>query len=607
MPHFFYDTLFKCVELLKKLLNRLKMGIHFFILSILLTFCPSVLCKASIAIPEGALISSGLSAELVAHFALFIALLLFGTIFFGKIFKVIFRLPVIAGQILGGVILGPSFLNLKNLSIFSAPVKFFDMATGSLYSMASSDLFVFFVLLLSSAMTVSYLMWIAGHETNIKDIVKVGVTASTAGVLGAVIPVVSNVLIVILLLSSSFSFIQSIAVGVIFSATSVSIPVAMLFARNKMSLRSSKATLGAAIIDDIVAVILLSLFTLSLQAGVFGCVFTKFEDHCSASIGAALGYMALGLLIIIAFGYYIVPKVSRWLCAHRYSHLIATYSQITMFLYFAFAELFSGLAGITGAYFAGLFHRSGDSRHRAEKVITPFVNTFLLPLFLGSIGLQIDITVLSAYDWLIVLILLVVSIFSKMFACYIATFLSNLLGRRSGGYRWSLTESFLFGSSMVARGEVGLVIATILNGSKLITPGQYVICVVVIVLTTIASPIMLSAGFHYYDKQQKSAVGLRDHTMQFGLFPGIGTLQMFNIMISTIEVQNELKTSVQMSEGRKIVNLEGKNVKIILCPEEGIIFKGNEREINDILNMVRQYIMHDVERLSEKIEKTQEV
>ena len=275
-----------------------------------------------------------------------------------------------------------------------------------------------------------------------------------------------------------------------------------------------------------------------------------------------------------------------------------------MFVYFAFAELFGGLAGITGAYFAGLFHRRGDVRHRAEKIISPFVNTFLLPLFLGSVGLQIDVSVLSLYEWAIVFLLLFVAVFSKLFACYIAIGLSNLV-RRKKDYRWSLLDGYLFGSSMVARGEVGLVIATVLNGSKVITPEQYIICVVVIILTTVASPIMISCGFYYHDKKDIDEMML-DYTVKFGLFSGIGTTQMFNIIITTIEVQNEMRTSVQMSEGRKIVHLEGKNVKIILCPEEGIVLKGNKAQIYDILNMVRQYIMHDVERLSERIDIEEE-
>ncbi|MBT3455570.1 cation:proton antiporter [bacterium] len=548
--------------------------------------------------------SSGLDTSFIAHFTLFIALLLSGTIILGKLFKIIFRLPVIAGQILGGILLGPSFFNIKQLRLFDAPVQFVDKLSGNIYSLASSDFFVLFILLISSALTVSYLLWVAGHETNIKDIIKVGVTATTAGVLGAVVPVVATIFTVYFFLSQDFSYIQSIAVGVIFAATSVSIPVAMLFARNKMSLRSSKATLGAAIIDDIVAVILLSVFVLSLQSGIFGRVITKFKAHSHGGIGSSLVYMGTSLLIIIIFGYYVIPFVIRWFRAKKISHLIAPFAQVMMFVYFAFAELFGGLAGITGAYFAGLFHRRGDVRHRAEKIISPFVNTFLLPLFLGSVGLQIDVSVLSLYEWAIVFLLLFVAVFSKLFACYIAIGLSNLV-RRKKDYRWSLLDGYLFGSSMVARGEVGLVIATVLNGSKVITPEQYIICVVVIILTTVASPIMISCGFYYHDKKDIDEMML-DYTVKFGLFSGIGTTQMFNIIITTIEVQNEMRTSVQMSEGRKIVHLEGKNVKIILCPEEGIVLKGNKAQIYDILNMVRQYIMHDVERLSERIDIEEE-
>jgi len=117
----------------------------------------------------------------------------------------------------------------------------------------------------------------------------------------------------------------------------------------------------------------------------------------------------------------------------------------------------------------------GDTGCKAEKVLSPFVNAILLPLFLGSIGLQIDVSLLGRHEWGVVVLLLIIAICSKLIGCCLATMLS----------RWSWLETYLFGSAMVTRGEVGLVIATILYGSQLILPQQYIIAVVVIVLITI--------------------------------------------------------------------------------------------------------------------------
>lgn len=550
-------------------------------------------CDRALAIPGGVLIGSGLDVSFVARFALFIAVVLLWTVSSGKLLKRFFRLPSIAGQIIGGIVLGPSLINIQGHAVFSQPVHFIDMCSGATYWLLSSDLFIFFIVLLSSALTVSYLMWIAGHETDIKDILSVGVTATSAGILGAILPIISVAGVITIIWPDFFSPAQVIGLGIIFSATSVSIPVAMLFAYNKMHLKSSKATMGAAIIDDIVAVILLSVFFICLQSEAFGVVEGFVSPAHTSTLTEALLYMVASFVTIFSVGYFIIPPLVSWLQQNHRSHLIASVANGTMLMYFAFAELVGGLAGITGAYFAGLFHRMGDTRHRAEKVISPFVNATLLPLFLGSIGLQLNVRLLSSWhQWVIVVVLLIVAILSKLAACYLATALSNVSGRRSS-QRWSLLDGYLFGSSMVARGEVGLVIGTILYGSHILSQEQYVIAVVVIVLTTIAAPIMLALGFTQLDIVPSE----KGYRLNIGTFSNIGTVQMFNIIISRIEAAHGLKTTIRISEGRKVVSLQKAGVKIILCPEDGVIFEGNREKIEEIMRAVKSGISDDLEKL----------
>ena len=450
--------------------------------------------------------------------------------------------------------------------------------------------------MISSALTVSYLLWIAGHETDIKDMLKVGVTAVTAGILGALLPIIMTVGTLVWLFPTVFSLAESTALGLAFAATSVSIPVAMLFAYNKMHLKSSKATLGAAIVDDIFAVILLSLFFIVLQTGILGKVAIESQvlEH-GGTLTSALVYMVVAFAVLFVVGYYIIPPVLILINKLKYGYLLAPLACGIMLFYFAFAELIGGLAGITGAYFAGLFHRVGDKQHRAERAISPFVNAFLLPLFLGSIGLQIDISVLHLHDWFIVTVLLIVAIISKLLGCYASTWLSNISGRR-GDQICTLGETYLFGSSMVARGEVGLVVATILNASRVITPEQYVIAVVVIVLTTIAAPIMLSIGFAA--TQANESISGKDFILNIGQFKTIGTIRMYNVILRKLEDSGMFKTSIQFSEGRKIANLQGAEVDIILCPDKGIIFEGDREKINEILAIVKEGIEGDLQGLS---------
>lgn len=550
----------------------------------------------SVAIPQGVLIRAGLDTEFVARCALFLALLLIGTVLSGKLLKRFLRMPVIAGQIIGGVILGPSFINIAGFHFFAEPLHIVDQLTGDMYTLISSDLFIFFILLLSSVLTVSYLLWIAGHETDIQDIVKVGVTATSAGILGALMPIFMTVGVIAWLLSTYFTLVQAVGFGVILAATSVSIPVAMLVSYNKMYLKSSQASLGAAIIDDIFAVVLLSLFFIFVQAGMFGeCPGIICPTELGkATVSEALVYMILAFAILFFTGYFIVPLILRWLKRHRYSYLIASAANGIMLLYFAGAELIGGLAGITGAYFAGLFHRMGDKKHRAEKTISPFVNAVLLPLFLGSIGLNVNIMQLSAFQWGIVIILLSIAIISKLLGCWLSTGLSNISGRRSTE-KWSLLETYLFGSSMVARGEVGLVVATILNGAQIITPHQYVIAVVVIVLTTIASPVMLSLGFNRLELIEKRP---GEYSLNLGLFKMIGTAQMFSIIVTRIESEFGANTSIRISEGRRIVHWEKEQVELVLSPEEGITIKASRDKVQEILRLVREEMALEMERLT---------
>lgn len=563
----------------------------YWFLSILSVVCPFSLIAGTVSytIPEGMLMSNGLSTAFVAKFAFFLGFLLMWTIAWGRILKITLKIPVIAGQIIGGILIGPSCLNVLGWPLFTEPLKIYD-ALGNVYTLAASDLFLFFVVLCSSVLTVTYLLWIAGHETDVRDIFHVGVTATTAGLLGALLPILMTVAAAYYMLQG-FDLVQSVGIGLIFSATSVSIPVTMLVSLRKMHLKSSKATLGAAIIDDVFSVILLSMFFIAVQSGTFGGTCTVSHGH-GCSIAESLIYMMVSFAGIFLTGYFCIPKITVWLKEHKSTFLLASFASGAMLFYFAFAELVGGLAGITGAFFAGLFHRIGDDRHQAEKAIAPYVSSFLLPIFLGSIGLQLDISVLSLHQWMTVAILLLVAIVSKLLACYAATGMSNISGRRSVD-RWSLLEGYLFGSSMVARGEVGLVISTILRGSQIITADQYIIAVVVIVLTTIVTPFMLAIGFHKLAQIPEPA----GYSLSLGLFNVAGTQQMFNVILGQLAAMGDHNTAIEISEGQKVVNIEDKKVKIFYDPQSGIVFRGDRKKIEEIVTQVRKAMLEELERL----------
>jgi len=542
-----------------------------------------------LTIPAGLLVTAGLSPAFVAQFALFIAIVLMWTITWGKVFKKLLGLPVIAGRIIAGILLGPSLCNIAQFSFFAQPLLLLDRITGQLYSLSSYDLMLFTLLLISAALTVSYLLWIAGHETDVQDIYSIGMVAVAAGIFGAILPIIMIGIPLYYWSGGEWDAVQAIGMGLIFAATSVSIPVAMLFAYNKMHLKSSKAALGAAVADDIFAVVLLSIFSLSIQAGLLGDGDSVLLEGHGSSPLVSLGFIIFAFVVMSVVGYYFVRPFIEWLKKSHLSHLIAPAANGIMLVYFAFAEIIGGLAGITGAYFAGLFHRMGDHRHGAEKVIAPFVNAFLLPLFLGSIGLQLDVRLLDGYDWLLVIFLLIMAIISKLLGCWLATALSNYFAGKDS-YRWTALDTYLFGSSMVARGEVGLVVTTILFGSGIILPSHYAIAIVVIVLTTVATPIMLAQGFERLALIAKDEVFM----LNVGLFPFIGTTQMFHIILGSLEKNEINPIIVQISDGSTVANVEAKNVKIVLNADNGILFEGDKENIEDILRLVRENITDDL-------------
>jgi len=124
----------------------------------------------------------------------------------------------------------------------------------------------------------------------------------------------------------------------------------------------------------------------------------------------------------------------------------------------------------------------------------------------------------------------------------------------------------------------------------------YTISVVVIVLTTIISPILLTIGFRWLESASLPELEEK-HIINLGRFKAIGTMQMFNIVMGVVQASKGVNTTVQLSEGRQILNLEDLGVKIIYIPEQGIILEGNKNQISDILRLVHSRLTEEVEGL----------
>jgi Kef-type K+ transport system membrane component KefB len=443
-----------------------------------------------ITLPQGLLTEVVFDSHFVARFSLYVAVLLIGGLLISKLLYRYLHVPVIAGQLIAGIVLGPTALNVNAWGVFGDFFNLVDKTTGQVYQLYAADMFAAIVIMISSAVTVSYLLWMAGHETDIAAMKKVGFLAICGGVLGAIVPIVMNGAHAYFSGYATCGVSTAIGLGLIFAATSVSIPVAMLIERKKMHLRSSQATLGAAVVDDIVAVVLVSLFLVGVQGGAHaaGCY-----THPVKGLIISLVRMFGSLVGLSLVGYYAMTWVARFLERVKLEHLMSVIGFCVMLLFFSVAELIGGLAGITGAYFAGLFHQQADKEHGALTQLTPFVQIILMPLFLISIGLQVNMRVLDRGNISLIAIMTLLAVVSKFIGMYLSVWLNNL--RSAAQDRWSMQEAYLFGASMVARGEVGLVIGTLLRGSGVIGETLHVASVLALLFTTIVTPILLSKGF----------------------------------------------------------------------------------------------------------------
>lgn len=432
-----------------------------------------------VIVPTTVFLQAAFDTHLAVHVVLFVTILLAGALIAGKLARYLFSLPEVAGQIIGGMLLGPSGLDIAHqfdsAMIFGAVSTF---PSTQLFQCSSSDFSSYFILMLSSVFAVPTLLWMAGHETDVDVIARVGFSAVVAGFLGAAMPIILIGGGLYAWVGSSWSLVQIFGMGLVFAATSVSVAVAVFFSYNRMHTRAAQVTLGAAVADDVIAVIFLSLYMIFSQQG-----------QATLSLSSLLLHIVCTLLLMIVVGAYIIRPFVRYVSDNKCDDALPSIALICMGLFFVCAETVGHLAGVTGAYFAGLFHRMGDVGHVAEKRITPFVQALFLPLFLGSIGLQVNMHLLSSKDWALLFFVLFLAIASKLFACFVTLHLDNLINKKAA--EWTGLEMWVFGSSMVARGEVGLIVSTILYGAHIFTQQQYVIAVMVVTLTTIISPILL--------------------------------------------------------------------------------------------------------------------
>ena len=359
--------------------------------------------------------------------------------------------PAVVGELLIGLILGPTVLDMLHWPLFGG-----------------GELEETFHLL--AHLGVMLLMFIAGLEVDVASMLQTGKPAVLAGVLGVVTPIVLGALAV---LPFGFSAQASLAIGLVLAATSVSISAQTLMELGVLRSRVGMALLGAAVVDDVLAILSLSLFLALVTGGGGGAGATAWVLlRMIAFLGIAT---ALGLLLI--------PRLARRVDSLPISQGLLALAFVIALLYGWAAETLGGVAAITGAFLAGVLFARTSLWRTIEEGMNSLAYAWLVPVFFVSIGLSVNARGLGWSDLLLALVVIVVALLSKV--------LGSGLGARWGGF--SSRESLQLGVGMMSRGEVGLIVATAVVDAGLITDEVFAVVVIMVLVTTLVTPVALRA------------------------------------------------------------------------------------------------------------------
>lgn len=390
-------------------------------------------------------------------FILNIALILISTKIFGLVFKR-FHMPQVVGALLAGLILGPALLGVLREDEFISQV---------------------------SSLGVIVLMFSAGLETDIKEFKKTGKASAIIALLGVIIPLIGGYLLTALIMpptkgdSSQLTFLKQMFIGVILTATSVSITVETLKEMGKLNTRAGNAILGAAIIDDILGIVALTIISSFADPNVdMLVVFLKILGFFAFSGGA--GFVCYKLFSMYMDRY---KKDYR-----RFVILAFTFCLLMAWM----SEVVFGVADITGAYIAGLILSNTSRREYLGMRFDTLSYMLLSPIFFASIGLKVELPAMSATIIIFAVLLAIIAVITKMIGCGLGAKLCGFTNK----------ESLQVGAGMISRGEVALIVADKGLSMGLMDKDLFAPIVIVVVVTTIVAPVILK--FVFADKNSKN-------------------------------------------------------------------------------------------------------
>lgn len=370
-----------------------------------------------------------------------LSVILLATLIGGQ-FSARLKLPAVVGELLAGIIVGPAVLNLVQPTEI---IKVF------------SDIGVIF------------LMFLAGLDSDLKTLKRLLRPSVLVAGFGMIVPIIIAYFTGILF---AFSQVESLFLGLTFSATSVSISVAVLQEMGRLQGKEGMTILGAAVADDLLSIILLSI--VSGLTGVSEPGSNKGKD-----LILSLLTQAAFLILLVFVSVYVIPRLinlSQRLTLPVPETLVA---MIIVVLASWGAEKV-GLSNVIGAFFAGLALNRTSAQKTLKKNFTVIGYSSFIPIFFVSIGLNMSIKGILN-DFILFFVLVIGSVFSKLVGAG--------LGAKIAGF--SNSSSLIVGTGMVSRGEMALVVAQMGLTNHLLAPAAYSTVIGAIIMTTVVSPFLL--------------------------------------------------------------------------------------------------------------------
>ena len=378
-----------------------------------------------------------------------LALILLSTKVFGLITRRV-KLPQVVGALLAGLILGPACIGVLHQTDFIYQV---------------------------SEIGVIVLMFCAGLETDVDELKKSG---KASFVIAFSVAAYFNRPGMLEPAADVSVILQNVFIGVILTATSVSISVETLKEMGKLNTKAGNAILGAAIIDDILGIVALTIIT----------------SLADSSVNVALVFIKIiGFFIFVGVGGYLLHIIfQKWVKGYERDLQRFVILAFVICLLFSYCgEEFFGVADITGAFFAGLIITKTTHTTYIARRFGILSYILLSPVFFANIGLQVELPSMSPMIIGFAVTLVIVAVLTKVVGC----------GAGAKLCKYSNKDCIRIGAGMVSRGEVALIVAAKGNAIGLISADLMGPIVIVVVITTIISPILLKMTFSEKDHKDE--------------------------------------------------------------------------------------------------------